>query len=295
MRHYRFLLFTLFLLFALPTLAQDFQAVPELNSRVTDLTNTLSSGQQKSLESRLEAFEKEKGSQVVVLLVPTTKPETIEQYSIKVAEAWKIGRGGVDDGVILLVAINDRKMRIEVGYGLEGAIPDAYAKRIIEQTIKPEFRSGDYYKGISSGVDAIMGLIRGEDLPQYTQSSDGRGFKASKYLHLLFPLVIIILSVGHYFLKKALGKKWGALAFFIVIFIIVTILFNFIMGFVLSAIMTVIWSLPGNKGGGRGGRRGGGGMWIGGGGGSSFGGGFGGGGFSGGGGGFGGGGASGGW
>ncbi|HET6492660.1 MAG TPA: TPM domain-containing protein, partial [Burkholderiales bacterium] len=112
-------------------------AIPPLTARVTDLTGTLSAAQRTALEERLAAFEAKKGSQVAVLLVPTTQPETIEQYAIRVAEQWKLGRKGVDDGVLLLVAMQDRTVRIEVGYGLEGALPDATAKRIVEEYIVP--------------------------------------------------------------------------------------------------------------------------------------------------------------
>ena len=141
-------------------------AVPPLSARVTDLTGTLDAGQRAALEARLEAFERAKGSQVVVLILPTTQPETIEQYGIRVAEAWKIGRGGnIDDGVILLVAKDDRKLRLEIGYGLEGAVPDAVSKRIIDEVIVPAFRAGDFYSGISEGVERIIGVIEGEPLP----------------------------------------------------------------------------------------------------------------------------------
>ena len=140
--------------------------VPALSARVTDLTGTFDAGQRAALEARLEGFERAKGSQVVVLIVPTTQPETIEQYGIRVADAWKIGRGGtIDDGVILLVAKDDRALRIEVGQGLEGVLPDAIAKRILEETIIPRFRSGDFYGGISEGVERIIAVIEGEPLP----------------------------------------------------------------------------------------------------------------------------------
>ncbi|GIX43567.1 MAG: hypothetical protein KatS3mg129_3300 [Leptospiraceae bacterium] len=139
--------------------------VPELTGRVVDLTGTLTDYQIRLLSKKLEALEKEKGSQVVVLIVPTTGIETIEEYSIKVAEKWKIGRAGIDDGVILLIAKNDRKLRIEVGYGLEGAIPDAIAKRIIDEIIVPEFKKGNFFVGIDKGTDAIITLIKGEELP----------------------------------------------------------------------------------------------------------------------------------
>jgi len=143
----------------------DFVPVAELTGRVVDLTNTLTINEIEALSKKLENLEKEKGSQVVVLLIPTTGIETIEEYSIKVAEKWKIGRAGVDDGVILIVAKQDRKIRIEVGYGLEGAIPDVVAKRIIEEIIVPEFKKGNFYSGIDQGIDAIITLIRGEELP----------------------------------------------------------------------------------------------------------------------------------
>jgi uncharacterized protein len=123
-------------------------AVPPLKARVTDLTGTLTGSQIQTLDARLRDFERDKGSQIAVLMLPSTEPETIEQYSIRVAEAWKIGRTRVDDGVILVVAKNDRKLRVEVGRGLEGAIPDAVAKRVIAEVITPHFKANDFYGGI---------------------------------------------------------------------------------------------------------------------------------------------------
>src|SRR5499427_1926265 len=151
------------LLLALPAAAEV--AIPPLAARVTDLTGTFSGSQIQTLESRLRDFERAKGSQIAVLLLPTTQPETIEQFSIRVAEAWKIGRARVDDGVILVVAKNDRKLRIEVGRGLEGAITDGLAKRIISEVITPRFKAGDFYGGIAAGCDALIKLIEGEALP----------------------------------------------------------------------------------------------------------------------------------
>lgn len=270
--------------------AQELQQIPELKSPVTDLTNTLSVAEIKNITADIIGFQNETGSQIGVLVIPTTEPEAIEQYSIRVVEKWKLGREGVDDGVLLIVAKNDRKMRIEVGYGLEGAIPDAYAKRVIEQIIKPEFRSGDFYHGITKGVAALEDLIRGEELPAPSHAvSDGQGqVKINKLLTGLLPILIIVAAVGNYGLKKVLGKTKGGIAFAILVFIIGTIIFNFVIGIIMSIILSAVMG-----GSGRGGR-GGGGMWygggFGGGGGSSFGGGF-----SGGGGSFGGGGASGGW
>ena len=139
--------------------------VPELSRRVTDLTATLSAGQAAALEDRLAAFEAKTGSQIAVLIVPTTRPEDIAQFGIRVADAWKIGREKVDDGLILLVAKDDRALRIEVGYGLEGAIPDAVAKRVVAEVIAPRFQADDFAGGIDAGVTQLMKLIEGEALP----------------------------------------------------------------------------------------------------------------------------------
>lgn len=160
--------------------------VPPLERRVTDLTGTLTPDQRAGLESRLAAFEAEKGSQIAVLLVPTTEPDTIEQYSIRVADAWKLGRQGIDDGVLVLLAREDRAVRIEVGRGLEGVIPDAVANRIVEDVMIPLFRQGDFYAGLSAGIDRIVGLIRGEPLPERTRGrqrppDSGTGFALSVF------------------------------------------------------------------------------------------------------------------
>jgi uncharacterized protein len=140
-------------------------AVPPLSGRVVDQTGTLSAGDAAALTQRLKDLESRKGSQVAVLIVPTTQPETIEQFSIRVAEAWKIGRKKIDDGALLVVAKDDHKLRIEVGYGLEGALTDVTARRIIDEIIVPRFRSDDFAGGISAGVDRIIRVIDGEPLP----------------------------------------------------------------------------------------------------------------------------------
>lgn len=142
-----------------------FVPVPPLAARVTDLTGTLTPNQQAQLEAALAAIERERGAQIAVLLLPSVRPESIEQFGIRLAEAWRLGRKGGDDGAILIVAKNDRELRIEVGYGLEGAIPDAAAKRIIEETIVPRFRQGDFHGGIAAGVGQLEKLIAGEALP----------------------------------------------------------------------------------------------------------------------------------
>ncbi len=162
-------------------------AVPDLSQRVTDLTATLSAGQAATLENELAAFEAKKGSQIAVLMLPTTQPEDIAQFGIRVADQWKIGRNKVDDGVILIVAKNDRTLRIEVGYGLEGAIPDAIAKRVIAETITPYFKAGDFYGGIEAGVQQLMKLIDGEPLPP--PSASGNSGNAGEG-----PFVILIVG-----------------------------------------------------------------------------------------------------
>lgn len=161
-----------------PAYTQALVAVPPLSSPVTDLAGALTPDQSAALDAKLRAFESAQGSQVAVLIVPTTQPEEIEQYAIRVAEAWKIGRGGVDDGAILLVALEDRRVRIEVGYGLEGALPDATANRIIEEDIVPQFRRGDFAGGIATGVDRMLRVIEGEPCPSRKRARRRRACRA---------------------------------------------------------------------------------------------------------------------
>jgi len=187
----------------------DEVAIPPLVHRVTDLTGSLSQGQQAALEAKLAAFEQQKGSQIAVLIVPSTKPEEIDQYSIRVVEAWKIGRDKVDDGVLVLVAKDDRKMRIEVGYGLEGAIPDAYAKRIIADVIAPYFKQGDIYGGLDAGVDKIIGLIGGEQLPPAAEKSSG---SSSGNIEHLLPLLIFGGLITAIFFRSMFGRLFGGVA-----------------------------------------------------------------------------------
>ena len=141
-------------------------AVPTLTSRVIDLTGTLTGGAVNHLETELADLEARKGSQIAVLIVPTTQPEDIEQFGIRVADQWKLGRKGVDDGAILIVAKDDRRVRIEVGYGLEGALPDATANRILDETIKPHFKVGDYDGGVEAGIAQMIAVVNGEPLPE---------------------------------------------------------------------------------------------------------------------------------
>jgi uncharacterized protein len=160
----------LFLLLFVTTLWAEI-AVPPLSKHVTDLTATLTAEQISTLENKLAAFETSKGSQIAVLILPTTQPEDIAAFGMRVADSWKIGRKAVDDGVILLVAKDDHKLRIEVGRGLEGAIPDAIAKRVIEEIITPKFKANDFMGGIDAGVSQLIRLIAGEKLPEVSHAA----------------------------------------------------------------------------------------------------------------------------
>lgn len=181
-------------------------AVPPLRARVTDLTTTLTSNERAGLEQKLAALEERKGSQVAVLLVPTTQPETVEQYAVRVFEQWKLGRKGVDDGVLLVVAKSDRRLRIEVGYGLEGAIPDAIAKRIVDEEIVPLFKQGNFYGGVNAGTDRIIKLIDGESMPPPKRTATpGSGWSTETLL-----IGFIILAMASQLLHSLLGRFLGA-------------------------------------------------------------------------------------
>jgi len=269
--------------------------VPPMGGRVTDLTGTLSVEQKSVLEEALRSFEARKGSQVAVLIVPSTEPETIEQYALRVAEMWKPGRKNVDDGALLVVAKDDRKLRIEVGYGLEGALTDAACKRIIAEIIVPRFRQGDYYGGIAAGVDRILRVIDGEPLPKPDPRRSGRTRGIGSFLPVLMILALVVGAVLH----TVLGRFPGALVTGGAVSVVGWMLAGAISVALVAGVVAFLFTLIGGGMGGHGigrGRYGGG---YGGGFGSGFGGGFGGGGFGGGGfsggGGFGGGGASGNW
>lgn len=265
-------------------------AVPPLTARVTDLSGTLSPSQRDALEQELRAFETRKGSQIAVLIVPTTQPEVIEQYALRVAEAWKLGRKGVDDGVLLLIARDDRALRIEVGYGLEGAIPDAVANRVIDEIIVPFFKQGDFYGGIQAGVARLIRLIDGEPLPP-PQARD----RSWSGIADLLPVAFIAVMIGGGFLGSLLGRLIGAAVSGGIVGIVFWITIGSLLGALAAGVVVFLFTLALGGSGGRGGRgdfggwsggysSGSGGGWS-----------SGGGGFSGGGGGFGGGGASGRW
>jgi uncharacterized protein len=187
-------------------------AVPPLTGRVVDLTGTLSSDQIAAQTQRLKDLQTRKGSQVAVLIVPTTQPETIEQYSIRVAEAWKIGRKKIDDGALLVVAKNDHKLRIEVGYGLEGALTDVTARRIIDEVIVPQFRRGDFDGGIAAGITRIIAVIDGEPLPAPAPEASHANVD-SGLLDLVFsPFGLLGYAAIAAILRGILGRLLGSTA-----------------------------------------------------------------------------------
>jgi len=186
-------------------------AVPRLTGPVVDQTDTLHDGDIALLSVKLKDLEKRKGSQIAVLIVPTTAPETIEQYSIRVAEAWKIGRKKIDDGALLVVAKDDHHLRIEVGYGLEGSLTDVTVHRIIDEVITPKFKVGDFTGGISDGIDRMIKVIDGEKLPapEPPHWQQQNSFKGSGPFNL-FALFGIVVLGG--LLRTAFGPLIGASA-----------------------------------------------------------------------------------
>ncbi len=270
--------------------AQDLQPVPALSGHVVDHTASLSSAQQQALEAKLSAFEARSGSQVVVLLVPTTQPEDIASYANRIGNAWKIGRKDVGDGLVLLVAKNDRKLRIEVAKTLEGAVPDLAAKNIIDDAITPHFKQGDFAGGVDAGVDQIMARIVGEALPAPKAQAEWTGDAFDWGQLLIF--TVLALPIGGSIARSILGPKLGALvaggAVGAMVWMVTTsLLFAGLAG--VAALLFTLLSRLGTGSLGSGGGFGGGGFSSGGrsGGGGGF--------SSGGGGNFGGGGASGGW
>jgi uncharacterized protein len=283
------------LLSALSVLVSADVAVPPLSARVMDLTGTLSGGVVARIEAKLTDLENKKGSQIAVLVVPSTQPEEIEQYSIRVVEAWKLGRKGIDDGALLIVAKDDRRVRIEVGQGLEGALPDAIANRIVSDTITPRFKVGDFDGGVEKGVEQMISVVNGEPLPKPDKKWEGHNSLGN-----MLPFLLVIVFVISGVLRAIFGRLFGSIATGGLTASVVWLLSHVIpigIGAGVFAFLFALltggsrsgWSTGGGWGGGLGGLGGFGGR-----GGGGFGGG-GGGGFSGGGGGFSGGGASGSW
>lgn len=280
---------------ALPAAAQALQPVPALSARVIDQTGALDASQRQALEDKLARFETERGTQLVVLLVPTTAPEDIAAYAFRVADDWKIGRREVGDGLLLIVARNDRTVRIEVARALEGAVPDLAAFRIIDGIIVPAFRRGDFAGGIDAGVDALMALVRGENLP-LPAAGDGSANESLSLADLAVFLFVGVPILGSV-LSGVLGRKLGTLVTAGATGLVVQLLTGSLLLAILGGVLALVFVLTMGSGGGGGpGGRGGGGrggpvIWGGGGRSSGGGGGF----SSGGGGSFGGGGASGRW
>lgn len=275
--------------------AQDLVPVPALSARVIDQTATLDAASLNVLEAKLAAFEQSSGSQVVVLMVPTTAPEDIADFTQRVGDAWKIGRADVGDGALFVIAKDDRRLRIATTKTLEGAIPDLMARRILDGAVTPAFRRGDYAGGINAGVDQMLARIRGEELPLPNASAAQRAASSSDF-EWMDALIFLVFAVPMLsgLLRGMFGNKLGtvltglgagALAWVLTAVVWVSIGAG-LLGMLAALFMQFLPAAP-VSGSGRGGRGGG---WGG------FGGGRGGGGFSSGGGGnFGGGGASGGW
>jgi len=208
----RLLAFAVLLLALFAAAAQGVLPVPELGARVIDQTGTLDAIQRQGLEEKLANFEQAKGTQIVVLIVPTTQPEDIASYANRIANAWKIGRKDVGDGIVVIVAKNDRRVRIEVAKTLEGAVPDLAASQIIEDAITPRFRQGDFAGGLQAGVDQLIARINGEPLPAPKPRAQQRGggtqgfdvFNLAIFLFVAAPVVGVVL-------RGLLGRRFGSL------------------------------------------------------------------------------------
>ena len=273
--------------------------VPSLKSRVNDTASMLSPGTRRQLENSLAAFEASDSTQIVVLTVPSLEGEPIEDFSIRVADTWKIGQKGLDNGAILLIAKSDRKLRIEVGYGLEGTLTDLISGRIIQQIMVPQFRNGNFDQGVINGVNAMMEAVKGEfKAPARNGRPTGKGPSIENLFVMAILFIFCVIQLGR--ISRALGAVAGGVMLPLLSGILLTtsllvlaalIPAGLLLGYILSLrVSTLGASTMGHRRGSRGGYWGG--YWGGSGGGFSSGG-FGG--FSGGGGGFGGGGASGGW
>lgn len=246
--------------------AQGLLPVPALSARVIDTTGTLDTARRQALEAKLAAFEQKKGSQIVVLMVPTTQPEDIESYANRVANEWKIGRKAVGDGVLVIVAKDDRRMRIEVAKTLEGAVPDLAAARIIDDVMKPRFRDNDFAGGLDGAVDQLIARINGEALPaveaprQPKGAQGGFGFDWESLAIFLFFGVLVGAPIarrifGAKLAPVVMGVGAGAIAMAITATLVVAVLAG-----VVALVVTLLAGAGGfpGGGGGRGGGRGGG-------------------------------------
>ena len=265
--------FTLVAMLLLALVARAQIAVPPLTGHVTDQTATLTAGQIATLEQTLVAFEARKGTQLAILMLPSTAPEAIEPFALRVAEQWKLGRKNVDDGAIVLVARDDRTLRIEVGYGLEGSLSDITSKRIIEETILPRFKQGDYFGGLQAGVEKIIQVVDGEPLPRPASGGAGGVASVQEYAPMLFMVALIVGGV----LRSMLGRVPGALVAGAVVSAVAWFVAGAVAFALLAGVATLVLTLLGGSqalrglgglgGGNRGGGSGGGGFRGGGGGG----------------------------
>lgn len=228
-----------FLLALTPAFGQ--QAVPPLSGRIIDTTQTLSASDAQQLENKLAAFEANRGAQLVVLMVPSTAPEDIASYANRVANTWKIGRKAVGDGVLLIVAVNDRQVRIEVAKTLEGAIPDLAAKRIIDQAIAPQFRQGRYREGLDAALTSLMALITGEALPAPPTKAErtNETFDWHGLAVLMFFVVPFVARVA----RSLLGSKLGILATGAAVGGITLMLTSSLLIALLAAVAALVFSL----------------------------------------------------
>ncbi len=217
--------------------------VPPNTARVVDTSGTFSSSELAVLEARVAQLENEKGAQFFVLLIPTTDGEAIESYALRVAEEWKIGREKVDDGVLLLVAKHDRRIRFEVGYGLEGVLPDAKVKRITDEIITPQFRDGKLFQGVSDGVDAVIGLVSGEELPAPAGPSSSTSADAFTWG------VVLIFFLAPLF-RSLFGSLRGAVVASGSFFVFFWLLFGFLTGLFMALLAGAVTALVNGTGGG---------------------------------------------
>lgn len=284
--------------FVITAQAQDLLPVPPLSAAVIDQTATLDVGQRAALIAKLAAIEQQTGSQIVVLMVPSTLPEDIAAYSQRVGDSWKIGRRDIGDGLLIVVAKSDRRVRIEVAKTLEGAVPDLAAKRIIDAQITPAFRAGDYAGGLSAAVDQLAARIRGEALPAPNRTAaQQRNQGNGPALESLAIFLFVVVPIAGALFTRMMGRKLGSLATGSIAggigwWLTASALLAGVAGLIAVVLVGVFGVGSARRGGGSGGVPpiiwgGGGGGWGGGGGGGGF--------SSGGGGDFGGGGASGGW
>ena len=192
--------------------AQDVLPVPALSAHVIDTTGTLEAPRKAALEEKLRSLEEREGTQLVVLMVPSTKPEDIASFANRVANEWKIGRRGIGDGILLLVAKNDRALRIEVAKTLEGAVPDLAAKRIIDEAITPRFKQGEFAQGLEAGVDALIARIATEGLPAPVQKADAKGLLGQNFDWMdLLVFTVFALPIGAPIARGIFGRKFGSL------------------------------------------------------------------------------------